>query len=107
MKLQDCVIRALSLGLNIPYFNIVKMLNDNSKKYCCDSINIKCYEKLLEDLGYSKQKANSSIKHVALSHPNSTLIIRMNGHLTCSIKGCVYDIWDCTNEKADCYWIIN
>ena len=34
------------------------------------------------------------------------LIIRINGHLTCSLYGTVVDIWDCTEKSADVYWII-
>ena len=82
------------------------MLDDNSKINCCDSININCYEKLLKKLGYKRIETNNSIKYVALSHPNNILIIRMKGHLTCAIYGCIYDIWDCTKYEANCYWII-
>ncbi|MBO5309730.1 MAG: hypothetical protein J6A98_00810 [Clostridia bacterium] len=36
----------------------------------------------------------------------NTIIIRINGHLTMSDCGTVYDIWDCTQEPADVFWIV-
>lgn len=35
------------------------------------------------------------------------LLIRVHGHLTCSINGIILDTWDCSNEKVDKLWIVN
>lgn len=106
--LKDCVIRAITLALAIPYDDVVRLLYENGINNSCEEICITCYEKLLEDLGYKKYNANNNtIGFISLSHPNQILLIRMDGHLTCSIDGIIYDIWDCTKEVADCYWIIN
>ena len=43
-----------------------------------------------------------------LSHrrDDEKLIIRVDGHLTYSIFGEVLDIWDCSDEIVDCYWVV-
>ena len=105
-KLQDCVIRAISLALQTPYERIVELLNINGDFYSCDEISLYCYEKLLENLGFKKQNAyNHKVSEVA--RYSSVVLIRIPGHLTCSIDGVVFDIWDCSNKEADCYWIID
>ena len=34
------------------------------------------------------------------------VLIRIDGHLTVSKYGVVYDLWDCTQEIADVFWIV-
>lgn len=105
-KLQDCVIRAISLALQTPYYRIVKLLNMNGEFYSCDEISLYCYEKLLENLGFKKQDTyNRKVSDIA--QLGSVVLIRIPGHLTCSIDGVVFDIWDCSDKEADCYWGID
>jgi hypothetical protein len=47
-----------------------------------------------------------TVGDVAAEHDERRLIIRVEGHLTCSIMGDVIDIWDCSDELVDCYWLI-
>lgn len=105
-RLQDCVIRAISLALQTPYDRIVELLNMNGEFYSCDEISLYCYEKLLENLGFKKQDANNR-KVSDIAQLGSVVLIRIPGHLTCSIDGVVFDIWDCSDKEADCYWIID
>lgn len=105
-RLQDCVIRAISLALQTPYDRIVELLNMNGEFYSCDEISLYCYEKLLENLGFKKQDANNR-KVSDIAQLGSVVLIRIPGHLTCSIDGVVFDIWDCSDKQADCYWIID
>lgn len=106
-KLQDCVIRALSLGLGINYYKVVELLLENGKFYQCDEICLDCYMRLLDDLGYEmKETRNIKVGELAESFKDNILIIRIDGHLTCSIYGVVYDIWDCTTKEVTNYWII-
>lgn len=105
-RLQDCVIRAISLALQTPYERIIELLNMNGEYYSCDDISLYCYEKLLENLGFKKQYAlNDKVSDIAKL--GSVVLIRIPGHLTCSIDGVVFDIWDCSDKQADCYWIID
>ena len=48
------------------------------------------------------------IDRAYINYPLSCiLIIRIKGHLTCSIFGKIPDIWDCSNEIVDCFWVCN
>lgn len=106
--LSDCVIRAMSLALAVPYYEIVRILFNNGIINECEEVCLDCYSNILEKLGFVKNKVdNRTIGEIATENADKILLIRMNGHLTCSIDGCIYDIWDCSNEIADRYWIID
>lgn len=106
-ELQDCVIRAISLATAIPYDSIVEMLAQNGDNNSCDCINVCCYTKLIEDLGYYTHDVKDlSVEAIADKYPNDVVLIRIKGHLTCAIDGCIYDLWDCRDKIATRYWII-
>lgn len=106
-RLQDCVIRAITLATAIPYDDVVEMLYKNGNEHQCEEICLTCYEKLLDELKYIKRDGHGfRVGDIAFLYPHKVLLIRMEGHLTCSIDGCIYDIWNCTKEVADCYWIV-
>lgn len=43
---------------------------------------------------------------IAEKYKNNKVIIRIESHLTSSLYGVVNDIWDCTQEEVDVYWIV-
>lgn len=105
--LPDCVTRAISLALNIPYYEVVSLLRNNGIFYECECLCVSCYERLLDD--YFKLphfKTDKSVEEIIKEHPEDTLLIRMNSHLTCAINGKSYDIFNCTDEIATDYWVI-
>ena len=107
--LEDCVTRAISLGTGLEYDGVANLLEITSKRYKCDKLCVCCYHNLLEDiLCYECVYCNHNerVKDIAKKHKHNTLIIRIEGHLTCSVKGYVMDTWDCGNRFVDCYWII-
>lgn len=108
-KIPDCVIRAISTALDLDYYNVVASLHLNGEYYNCDSLCVCCYEKLLDyDLDLPHYKGNGdTAKEIARKYPNDILLLRMEGHLTCSIDGVIYDIWDCSNEIITDFWIVD
>ena len=87
-----------------------KLLTLNSKLNNCNKLCVDCYEHLLEDeLGYEVRYCNfnKTVREVAEAFADSTLLIRVHGHLTCSINGIILDTWDCSNEKVDKLWIVS
>lgn len=104
----DCVVRAISLALNLDYYKVEDMLFNVGYCFECEELEVQCYSYLLERvLDFKVYDAeNKTVSQIAEEYPDSTLLIRIEGHLTCAIDGIVYDIWDCTNEIADRYWII-
>jgi hypothetical protein len=102
----DCVIRATALALGVEWECASDMLYEQARECACEMSCLGCYSQLFEMLGFCKHNAaGKSVQEVANEHPDNTVIIRCKGHLTCAIKSRVHDIWDCSREIADCYWI--
>lgn len=109
-KLKDCVCRAISTAVGINYESVEKMLNLTAEMYSCEPLCVCCYHHMLEDL-FSYPcvtcRRGETVEDIAKAFPDDKLIIRVQGHLTCSIKGIIPDIWDCSQEIVDCYWIVH
>jgi hypothetical protein len=91
------------------YSLIEKLLELTAKEYNCEKLCVCCYDNLLENIfNYDRYTCdfNYTVKNIAEKYPKDKLIIRVNEHLTCSIYGTVLDIWDCSDELVDCYWIV-
>lgn len=106
--LPDCVIRAISLATNIDYYKIENLLDLIGDYFSCEELCVCCYSHLLENIfNYQCFEAKGkTVSQIAKQHSDAVLLIRIDGHLTCSIDGIVFDIWDCRREVADRYWII-
>lgn len=106
--LPDCVTRAIHTALDIPYHKVVLMLYDIGDFHNCDELCVDCYEKLLDaELKLPHYVGDgSTIGEVASIYKDNILIIRTNGHLSCSLYGIVVDIWDCTKEECTDFWIV-
>lgn len=105
----DCVCRAISYATGIPYREVENKLYLISKLFECDMLCVCCYYHLLEKVfGLTRKYANGrTIGELAQDYSDNTLLIRTEGHLTMSRYGTVYDIWDCTDEIADIFWIVD
>ena len=55
-KTGDCVIRALTSALRIPYFDVLDGLVETSKKYGYSVTSVENYDRYLKILGYAKKK---------------------------------------------------
>jgi hypothetical protein len=108
-ELEDCVCRAISTATGLNYDAVDRLLELTARTYGCDKLCVCCYHNLLEDiLGYKRRNCYSgeAVEDIVNRHPHDKLLIRIDAHLTSSIKGTIYDIWDCTQRPVDCYWII-
>lgn len=106
---QDCVCRAISKALDLDYGITEKLLKMSAEVNNCDTLCVCCYNLLLEDvfkLPVRYAKNNETVIDVAKMFPYNKVLIRIEGHLTVSDKGVVFDLWDCRNRLVDKYWII-
>ena len=109
LHLQDCVGRAISSATNLRYEAIDKLLGLVAKEHGCERLHVCCYDNLLEDiLGYPRFNCfyKQTVEQIASKHPRNRLIIRVEGHLTSATNGVILDIWDCSQELVDCFWIV-
>lgn len=106
--IPDCVIRAITLALGLDYFEVVKLLHLNAQELQCECLNVSCYEKLLDydfDLPHY-MSFGLTAEEVANDYPDNILLLRMDGHLSCSVCGVIKDIWDCSQEIITDFWIV-
>ena len=50
---------------------------------------------------------NASVGYIAGMFPRNTILITMNGHITCSKNGTIYDTFDCRDREAESVWLVN
>lgn len=106
---EDCVCRAISTAIGLDYETVNKLLSITAKCYGCDKLCVCCYHNLLEDIfGYERKVCmnGETVSDIATKYSHNKVIIRIDAHLTSAIKGTVYDIWDCSQRKVDCFWIV-
>ena len=109
LRIKDCVYRAISTATGLCYEAVCNLLDITAEYYSCDKLCVCCYSYLLEDLLCYRRfdcDFKLTVQDVALKYPNNKLIIRVAEHLTSSLNGTILDIWDCSEEFVDCYWII-
>ena len=107
-KLSDCVCRAITKATGANYYDVMDLLELNSENNDCDCLNVECYSKMLDDIGYeSKPGSGKTVGQIAEEHKDKVLLLRLEGHLTCAEKGDVYDLWDTTNKIVDKFWIVS
>ena len=108
-EIEDCVCRAISTATGLKYEAVENLLALTSCNYECDKLSVDCYHNLLDGTLCYKQrtcKHNETVGELSERYRDKRLIIRINGHLTCSLYGTIVDIWDCTNKTVDVFWIV-
>lgn len=106
---EDCVCRAISMATGLKYRAVNNLLTLSADYNDCDRLCVCCYRHLLDDVlelnGYDCD-FKRTVYEVAKRHKDQKLIIRVEGHLTCSMYGTIVDIWDCSDELVDRFWIV-
>lgn len=109
LHLQDCVCRAISTATGLCYEAVNNLLELTSNEYNCEKLCICCYHNLLDDvLCYHREDCDFkyTVEEIVSKYPRNKLLLRIDAHLTSAINGTILDIWDCSDELVDCYWII-
>lgn len=110
IKIKDCVCRAISTAIGLRYEAVDNLLELTADNYDCDKLCVCCYNKLLEEvLCYDRIDCDfeKTVEQVAIENSRNKVIIRVDAHLTTAIYGNILDIWDCSEELVDCYWIVS
>lgn len=106
---EDCVCRAISTAVGIKYEAAQNLLRISADLNGCDELCVCCYHRLLEgifglEVRYCEE--GETVEEIAWRHSGQRVLIRIDGHLTCAIMGAILDIWDCSDEIVDCYWVV-
>lgn len=114
----DCVIRALSTALEIPYVQVVMELAEMQCKTGYDDGDVKLYDKYLELKGWEKHKQprkEDNTKYTGKEfckrvqkfkdYYRPRMIAHLGGgHIVAIIRGKVWDTWDSTDGCIGNYW---
>lgn len=106
---EDCVTRAISVATRLSYGAVARLLDMASNYYGCKKLNCECYGRLLTEVfGFPVRYCQDAetVEEIVSKYPNNTLLIRIDGHLSCSIAGVVFDTWDCSKKVVTKYWIV-
>lgn len=123
---SDCVKRAMSLGFNMSYNEMSKLLLDNQKKLGCRSWNsIKCYPHLIEELGGKSSGKNLPAnpdrdgrsewtldEFIDNFLPDGTFLVETGrepgnvSHIVCVIDHKLYDSWDSRDRFVYRYYTL-
>lgn len=103
---NDCTIRAISTATGNSWDDTYEHLS-NIARLNGTMMNDKDFIVSYLDNRYNRVY-NIPIKvgMVAGAYPDNVLLITMNGHITCSKYGIVYDSFDCRERVAEYCWIV-
>ena len=106
---EDCVCRAIKLASGKSYAEIEDKLYYVSRLLDCEELCVCCYQFLLNEVFMYEpiDCLDMSVGELAELYKDDILIIRINGHLTCSLYGDIYDLWDCRDLPCDVAWRVN
>ena len=110
----DCVVRALTVALEIPYEEILMELVDIQLKQGYSATSKEAYSRLLANHGWEKQKQPRTIYNTKLTgkefceliaEPGKRYFAHVGGHHVAAIVDCkVWDNWDSTADCIGNYW---
>lgn len=109
-ELEDCVTRAISTATGLKYNAVRNLLKLSARFYHCEELYVGCYNHLLENiLCYPVYYCHNGedVLDIAEAYPHDNIIIRIEGHCTCSIHGYIPDLWDCEGKLVDRYWVVD
>lgn len=105
----DCVVRAIAFALDEDYNKVLFDLFRASNYFDCDMLVRNCYGVLLTEI-YNLPMYygnDNSVEKIAKDFRDKNVIMRIDGHLTCSKGGNIFDTWDTSQEIVDVFWIVD
>ena len=103
---DDCVIRAISCATGKSWDYVYDYLSDEAqyngtlldkKEFVIDYLDKK-YQRISGLYG--------TVGEISAMFPHNTVLITMQGHITCSKNGIIYDTFDCRNRKVEYVWLV-
>ena len=104
---EDCVIRSISCALDKSWDYVYEMLSDEAQAQGTMMNDRDFIIWYLDGRFRRIYDVSGSIGAISNKYKNNVLLITMNGHITCSKYGIIYDTFDCRNRKAEYVWVVN
>lgn len=112
----DCVARAMSLAFNQDYSVLVNKLRRFARDRGYAKHNVaSCLDRYIQDtFGVTHEDLHGSktVDEFCKEHPNGTYLLlcgksRLTEHMTCVMKGDIYDTWDCGACKVGWWYTVS
>ena len=107
-NIDDCVIRAISLTLNIPYYDVFDELCELADKldYTVNSFGV--FKVYLDNHGYECRvmEEKMTVKQFSQKFYKGKYLLLVNGHMTTCICGNIYDTWNPSRYKVQFLWVV-
>lgn len=105
-RIDDCVIRAISLLTNRGWGETYDELAFLSAKQGYMTDNVEFVEDYLDDRFPRECHYSKTVGEFAKEHPYGKYAITMQGHITALIDGTIYDTFDPSDRVMRCAWKI-
>lgn len=103
---DDCVIRAISCATDTSWDHVYDYLSDLAQ-YEGTLLDKRDFVRNYLDRTYQRlDGVYGSVGYVSSLFPHNILLITMNGHITCSKYGVIYDTFDCRSREVENVWIV-
>lgn len=103
---EDCTVRAISCSTNRSWDYVYEYLSDaaqangtmmDNREFIIDFLDSR-YERVPDIYG--------TVGEVSKEFQKNVILITMNGHITCSKYGIIYDTFDPRDREAEFVWIV-
>lgn len=104
LSTDDCVKRALVVVTGRDYVTVQRELNEYKKVTGAKSFNSVENLRYVEDILKAKKislHTQMTAEEFCQKHPMGRYILDMEEHWSACVDGCIYDTWDCGNEKVN------
>lgn len=104
---DDCVIRALSCATGYSWDYVYDYLSNIAQREGT-LFDKRDFVINYLDRTYTRfDDIYGKVGEISAFFPHNTVLITMNGHITCSKNGVIYDTFDCRNREAEYVWVVN
>ena len=113
---NDCVARAMSLAFNQDYSVLLNKLRKFARDNGYAKHNlVSCFDRYIKNtFGVTHEDLHGSktVDEFCKEHPNGTYLLlcgksRLAEHMTCVMKGDIYDTWDCSKYKVGLWYTVS
>lgn len=101
---NDCVIRSISVAENKTWDETYMELSEVAQRHGILLDDVNFVEPILDSRYVRECYDDTYVGEFIATHPIGTFLITMNGHITCSIDGTIYDTFDCRDRIMWCAW---
>lgn len=101
----DCSIRAVSKALNLTWEEAYSIVCDFGYNMCDMPSSDSVWGAVLRSRGFCKRAISNdcpdcyTAEDFCYEHPFGIYVLGFGGHVATVVDGCIYDSWDCSQEK--------